>query len=215
MSFESVVFDVDGTLLDTSEGILSSVEHVIHQEGLPLPSNRMLRTFIGPPIEDSFQRVYGLDRQEAQRLASLFRKQYQAEDLLKASPYEGIFNVLDELKKRGIKMAIATYKRQDYARTLLENFGFDQYCYPIYGSDPEGQLKKSDIIKMCFDSLGIEDVSDALMIGDTYHDAIGAYNLNTPFLAVTYGFGFEDSADVSQVESIGAANTAIEILDYI
>ena len=84
------IFDVDGTLLDTTEGVLSSVRYTIETHKLDMPSEEELKKFIGPPIQDSFQRIYGFEKEKLQELATTFRNHYKDVDLLKAVPYEGI-----------------------------------------------------------------------------------------------------------------------------
>ena len=95
--FDVVVFDVDGTLLDTSEGVLASVKYTIKEHNLPEIDEEVLKTFIGPPIQNSFSKVYGLKGDILQELATTFRNQYKDVDLLKAVPYEGIYSVFEAL----------------------------------------------------------------------------------------------------------------------
>ena len=113
--------------------------------------------------------------------------------------------------ENGIKTAVATYKRQDYAEKILKHFGFDKVCDVICGSDFEGKLTKKDIIKNAMDSLGIVDRKRAVMVGDSDNDAQGADELGIPFIGVTYGFGFDDKADVDMFPNVGCASTCEEI----
>lgn len=209
--FDVVVFDVDGTLLDTSEGVLASVKYTIGKHNLPEIDEETLRTFIGPPIQDSFARVYGLSGEILQELATTFRNQYKDVDLLKAVPYEGIFDVFEALLTNGIKPAIATYKRQDYATKIMQHFGFDKYTDIIYGADHENKLKKRDIIELALKDSGVSDFSKAVMIGDSDNDAIGAEGIGTEFIGVTYGFGFRSKEDVNKFKNVGSADTAKEL----
>lgn len=209
--FDVVVFDVDGTLLDTSEGVLASVKYTIGKHNLPEIDEETLRTFIGPPIQDSFARVYGLSGEILQELATTFRNQYKDVDLLKAVPYEGIFDVFEALLANGIKPAIATYKRQDYATKIMQHFGFDKYTDIIYGADHENKLKKRDIIELALKDSGVSDFSKAVMIGDSDNDAIGAEGIGTEFIGVTYGFGFRSKEDVNKFKNVGSADTAKEL----
>ena len=209
--FDIVVFDVDGTLLDTSEGVLASVKYTIGKHNLPEIDEETLRTFIGPPIQDSFARVYGLSGEILQELATTFRNQYKDVDLLKAVPYEGIFDVFEALLANGIKPAIATYKRQDYATKIMQHFGFDKYTDIIYGADHENKLKKRDIIELALKDSGVSDFSKAVMIGDSDNDAIGAEGIGTEFIGVTYGFGFRSKEDVNKFKNVGSADTAKEL----
>lgn len=211
--YKIAVFDVDGTLLDTTEGVLSAVRYTINKEGLKPLTPEVQKTFIGPPVQESFARIYGVPEEEAQRLAAVFRSRYKGEDLLKAVPYPGIYELCEKLRKKGVAIAIATYKREDYARTLLQHFGFDKYSDVIYGADHFNKLKKADIICKCMERLGVTDYSCAVMIGDSDNDAIGAAGLGTDFLGVTYGFGFRTKEDVMKYPSIGAAATVSEIYE--
>lgn len=212
--YEIAVFDVDGTLLDTTEGVLASVEHAIRTFGYPMPSPEVLRTFIGPPIQDSFAKTYQLEKAQADAMAAEFRQCYKGENLTKAKPYEGIYELMDELVKRGVKIAVATYKRQDYAEAILKYFGFDKYSNILYGSDFEGKLKKMDIIQKCMVDLGSTDYRNAVMIGDSWHDANGAEQIGVDFIGVTYGFDFRNEEDVRNCTCIGSADTPMEILKY-
>lgn len=212
--YEIAVFDVDGTLLDTTEGVLAAVRYTIKENNLPELTEQQLKTFIGPPIQDSFEKYYHFDNKKLQNLADCFRNRYKDIDLLKARPYDGIYETFEKLKAVGIKLAIATYKRQDYARRLLDHFGFNQYTSTIYGADNFNRLKKKDIIIKCMNDLDVFDYSKAVMIGDSDNDAIGAQAIGMNFLGVTYGFGFVNEEEIFKYPAIGCANKASEIAKY-
>lgn len=209
---ELVIFDVDGTLLDTKEGIVSSVKQASRMCGLPdLREDMIERTFIGPPIAQGFQTAFGLEGESLNKAVAVFRESYIQHDLLRARPYEGIYDVLDFLKKHGIKTAIATYKRDDYAKKLLAHFRFNEYTSNIHGSDQAGQLKKSDLIELCISDSGCCDRSAMLMVGDAESDAKGAKKAGVEFLGVTYGYGFSSSDD----HGFATAAQPLKILDYL
>lgn len=212
--YEVAVFDVDGTLLDTTEGILAAVQYTIETHRLgPLSEGQLLR-FIGPPIQDSFHECYGFTGGRLQELAETFRNRYKGHELLKAVPYEGIYNVFEALQNKGVTIAVATYKRQDYAVELLEHFHFDRYTDIMYGADNFNKLKKKDIILKCMDSANVPDCSRAVMVGDSDNDAVGAGALGMDFIGVTYGFGFRTESDVMAYPSIGHAGTPLDIITY-
>ncbi len=213
--YNYVIFDVDGTLLDTTEGVLSAVCHTIQTCGLPMIEKKELLTFIGPPIQDSFHRVYGIEGDKLQELATIFRNQYKGDDLLKAIPYEGIYALCDKLVAAGVKIGVATYKRQDYAEKILKHFGFDKYSQYLYGADHENKLKKMDIIKLCMDEMGVTDKWQVVMIGDSSHDALGAEQIGVDFIGVTYGFDFASKEDVEKFPAVGSADTPMAVLPYI
>jgi len=214
MMFEAVLFDVDGTVLDTSEGILLSVKETIEHFGYEmLPESELLK-FIGPPIEWSFRDKLGLDEKGYTEAAAYFRDRYSNHNLLLAKPYEGIYELFDRLGAEGIPTAIATYKKQDYATKLLKHFGFDKYTDIIYGSDYEGKLRKSDIIELCIAELGVTDKKKVLMVGDSSHDAMGAQKAGTSFAAVSFGFGFGEfgGEDINDYEHVIYADRALDIM---
>ena len=212
--YELAVFDLDGTLLDTTEGVLSAVRDTITELGLAIPPKEILLGFIGPPIQDSFARTFGLEGEILQEIATLFRNQYCREELLLlAKPYDGIFDLLEELCQRGIRPAVATYKREDYALRLLSYFGFNRYTEIMFGGDHENTLKKKDIIERCL-SVGGVPREHAVMIGDTAHDAVGANAAGVDFLGVTYGFGFRCAEDVAKCPSVGSSDTPLGLLKF-
>ena len=200
-NYQAVLFDLDGTLLDTSEGILSSVKYTIDVMGFEPIDDDYFETFIGPPIQHTLQRIYHLDDATRDRAAAVFREHYRTVDLCKAKLYDGILETLSKLKQRGIKIAVATYKREDYTTKLLDEFRISPYCDWIQGSDFAGKLTKADIIELCLQKLNV-DKSKVLMVGDTEHDMIGAQNAGVDFLAVTFGFGFHNSSlEINSISS--------------
>lgn len=211
---KAVLFDLDGTLLDTSEGIKHSVRHTISVMGYKPLSEETILKFVGPPIQNSLMDYCGVDSEEAQRGANVFREFYKSHALFEAVPYDGIMGVLESLKNKGIKIGVATYKREDYAIDLLKHFGIDKFCDVIHGADNENQLTKSDIIRMCINELNFHQ-NKVVLIGDTIHDAKGAMNEAISFLGVSYGFGFKSADEINCYPNIGCAHNTYELLRYI
>lgn len=211
---KAVLFDLDGTLLDTTEGVLESAEHAARELGLPdLPRETMLK-FVGPPIQMSFIDYYGVTCETAQEAANAFRAYYKEHALLKARPYPGMQEVLRALCALGVKIGVATYKREDYAITILEHFGIAPFCQAMHGADHFNRLTKADIVNLCIRELGAR-LEDTVMIGDTEHDAKGASLAGVDFIAVTFGFGFRSPLDVGNYPSMGCADSLPEVLDLI
>lgn len=212
-----VIFDLDGTLLDTTEGIINSVRYTIEQCNLPNLPEETLKTFIGPPIQDSFRKAYNIaDTDKLQELATIFRNRYKDKDLYKAKPYSNIYQACEELQAAGILLAVATYKREDYAVNLLCHFGFDKYMTAMYGADHENKLKKADIIQKCLNLLGKPGAGGhAVMVGDTENDRLGAERAGIDFIGVTYGFGFQDKSELGLPGCIGAADSTKELSKLI
>lgn len=213
--YKLAIFDLDGTLLDTSEGLLASVKYTIEKFGLEKLDDVKLSTFIGPPIQNSFQKHYDIGGNALQEIATVFRNRYSNVDLLKAVPYDGIYDLLKSLKDNYIEVAIATYKREDYAKILLGAYEFDKYADIIYGADHYNKLKKSDIINKCISDSNISTKDEIVMIGDTEHDALGAQKSNIDFVGVTYGFGFKSEEEKRRIEAIGFASIPADIIKFV
>ena len=190
--YNVVIFDIDGTILDTTSGILNAIDYTIKKCNLNDLDYDDKLFFIGPPIQDSFKKTYNLTEDETKKIAEVFRNRYKSHDLYKAKPYDGILALLKELKEKGIKIGIATYKREDYTLDLMNYFGINKYCDSIHGSDFEGKLSKNDIIKKVLDEIKIEE-KKAVMIGDCETDYLGAKANEIDFIGVTYGFGFSNN----------------------
>lgn len=213
--YDLVLFDLDGTILNTTEGVLAAAKHTIEKLNYPMLDEKQLTSFIGPPIQESFAKAYGLEGDILQTIATIFRDQYKNVDLLKATPYDGIYDLLTALTDIGCTSAVATYKREDYALTLLKHYKFDNYMASMHGADHENKLKKQDIIKICMKDTNITDVKKAVMVGDTIHDAMGAEKLGMDFIGVTYGFGFKSLEDAKTVPNVGFAETPADIFKFI
>ena len=209
-----VLFDLDGTLLDTTEGVLESAIYAAKKLGYKeLPYEQML-SFVGPPIQTSFINHYGCSAERAQEAANIFRTYYKENALFKAKLYPGMIEVLEKMKEKGVKMGVATYKREDYAISILEHFGIAPFCISMHGADHFNKLTKADIVNLCINEM-TSNREDVILVGDTEHDAIGAKNAMVEFLGVTYGFGFKSVADVSVYPNIGCAHSTFDILKFV
>lgn len=215
MSFtnkRAIVFDLDGCLLDTSSGIRESVEYTLEHLNLPIPDEALISKFIGPPIQNSLQSYCQLSPRDAQIGAEIFRDYYKDKALLKAQIYEGIEELLENLRANGFKLAVATYKREDYALILLDAFNLLKYFHVIHGADNFNKKTKKDIILQCLVEMNC-DIHDAIMVGDTNHDAVGACELGVDFIGVTWGFGFKEQDALAKLSSFCFAVKPNDILD--
>ncbi|MBR6171942.1 MAG: HAD-IA family hydrolase [Eubacterium sp.] len=207
---KAVIFDLDGTLLDTSEGVIQSVKYTISALGYePLPEDQY-RTFIGPPIHHRIMQIYGVDEEQAKVAMYTFRNHYPLGDMYKASHYEGMNELLKNLKADGLLLGVCTYKREDQAKILLENKHLASFFEVIHGQDSEGKMTKAEVLQKTLADLGVNP-DETVMVGDAYTDAEGAAEAGVPFLGVTYGFGFRGKNDVAKYPNIGAAETTGEI----
>ncbi len=209
-----LIFDLDGTLLDTSEGVIESARFAAETLGQPRLSREELLDFIGPPLTASFSKHYGFDEKTTWEAIRLFRQHYQEGAVFLAKPYEGIYDLCRALQEHGIAMAVATNKIEPMAQKLLAHFGFDRYCSPIRGADPEGKRKKADLVRSCLEELNVLP-QNAVLMGDTVFDAEGAADAGVHFLAVTYGFGFRTREDAGEYADAGIAAAPMEAAEIL
>ncbi len=207
---KAIIWDLDGTLLDTTSGVIYAVKYTIKELGLVMPSEEILRTFPGPPMQLSFKKYYSMGEKEALKAANRFRFNYKNHSLLKAELYPNILEILSYLKQNGYKMAVATNKSHENAMEILKHFKISDYCDYMLGSDLEGKLTKADIIKKCIKMLGVS-ANEAVYIGDSIFDLEGAEKIGLNFIGVTYGFGFK-KGEISKYKMIDRIIDLKEIL---
>lgn len=214
--YKLIIFDLDGTLLDTSKGVISSVKFTLSDNGKCIPNDNVLKSFIGPPLKESFFNLPDVEEHEVNKLVADFRKKYRSSGIYLAELYDGMLDVLKDLRGMGIQLAIATYKPQDMAITLSAEFAIDGYFADIFGADCEGKKTKSDIIGEIINKYVSYDTRDILMIGDCYSDADAAKLQNISFLGVAYGFEIRDTPmDRKRTEAIGIVTKAKDIKAYV
>jgi len=210
MTIRAVIFDLDGTLLDTSEGIIRTVKYMIEKLNYDPVPEEMYRTFIGPPIHHRMKQVYGISDEEAEYAMHTFRNHYLKGDIYLASHYEGMQELLQNLLDAGYRLGVCTYKREDQAHVLLKDKGLADFFHVIHGQDPDGRMSKAEVLQLTMKDLGVTP-GETVMVGDAYTDAEGAAGAGTHFLAVTYGFGFPTTEDAMKYPNIGVAGTPEEI----
>lgn len=208
--YKAVIWDLDGTLLDTTDGVKYAVRCTIKKLGLPELDNFYLDKFVGPPMQLSFQKYYSMNETDALAAANLFRAIYKEKSLFMANLYPGTLDVLRNLNSKGYKMAVATNKSHDNAIEILRYFKISQFCDFMMGSDLEGKLKKADIIRECLMRLAVLP-SEAVYVGDSNFDLEGAKKIGMDFIGVTYGFGFRKDDDIG----FKLVNSVSEIEDMI
>lgn len=209
--YKCVIFDLDGTIIDSSKGIRRSIEETIKVLGLQKMSDVQVESCIGPPIQDSFKRIYQVAESEANEMASVFRNFYKEKYLYEAEVYRGMSEFINSLQRNRIVTMIATYKREDYTEKLLKQFGLWELFDYVKGADFAGKLKKLDIINLCIKKSRCHP-NEIVMIGDTFHDSEAAYQAGIDFIAVTYGFGFEPMECVN--EAVYIAESVSDLKEY-
>lgn len=189
--FRAVLFDLDGTITDSAEGITKSVQYALLNLGIQVSDPRELTCFVGPALFQQFQQYAGLNPQQATLAVQKFRERFSKVGIYENAVYEGIEKVLKELKEQGVILAIASSKPQVFVHQVLDYFHLTHYFDIIVGSELDGRrTQKEEVIQTVLKQLNLEDVAnEVLMVGDRYHDIEGAKKCGTTSLGVAYGYG--------------------------
>jgi phosphoglycolate phosphatase len=198
--FSCVLFDMDGTLLDSAAGVTASAAKALAAVGAPVPSPEELRRYVGPPMIESFRGPAGLDEKTAQLALRHYREAYANGGASQSSLYEGIPEMLERLASAGVAMAVATSKVEDQAVLMARRFGLDHHFASICGaSDLEGRASKRDVIGELL--LRLEragaNLSQPVMVGDRSYDVEGAAAHGIPTLFASWGYGARSEASAA------------------
>ncbi len=212
IKYDLVIFDLDGTLLDTSKGIFNSVRYAEQTMGLSPVSDDKLSLFVGPPPKDMYQKLYGLSIENAIQATQYHRAYAKERGMYEFVAYNGIEDVLKMIKMRGVKLAIATLKAEKIARDILEYAKLIKYFDAVVGMDEKETRTKEDTI--CI-AKNLTKSSNVLMVGDSKYDEIGARQAVVDFMAVTYGFGFQRGETIDGKGVVGVADTPDQIFKLL
>lgn len=190
--YKYIFFDLDGTLTNSKEGIIRSLEYAFLKLGVPSPDDSVLDKFIGPPLSVSFRDFLGFDEEISEKAIEKYRERYVVEGIYENYPYDGIKELLAEVKNSGKILAVATSKPEFMAKEVCDHFGLTEYFATVAGSANESE-GKADVIIKAFDRLAIpESERDCvLMVGDRMHDILGAHKCGIKCCGVGYGFAPE------------------------
>jgi phosphoglycolate phosphatase len=213
-NFEYILFDLDGTITDSGEGITKSVQYALKSFDILVNNLEELRKFIGPPLKESFKEYYKFDEEKANRALVKYREYYADKGIYENSLYDGMIELLDKLKKNGKTIILATSKPEVYAKQILKYFKIDKYFTFVAGSDfDETRVRKGDVIKYALEGAKISDLSKVIMVGDREHDIIGSKENNIKSIGVLYGFG--DVIELTQARAEYIANNTNELSDIL
>lgn len=210
MTKEYILFDLDGTLTDSSKGITRSVQYALDKLGITENEQAMLRRFIGPPLDESFEQFYGLDKETALKAVNYYRERYNDIGIYENVLFDGIDVLLAGLKEEGYIVALATCKPEIYVPRILDYFNITRYFDVAVGSELEGGKRrhKNQVIDEVFARLQANGQSGqdlfkmkekAIMIGDRKDDILGAKASGIQSMGVRYGF-----AEENELERAGA-----------
>ena len=211
MAYTTILFDLDGTLVDSGEGVLKCAELALRHFDLPIPTPEEMRTFVGPPLRDSFLR-FGCTEEMAQEAIAVYRRRYTTVGKFELFVYPGIEKLLQDLTAAGCKLYVATSKPETVSVEILQHLGLARYFTYIAGADQDkGRSTKSEVIAHLLAQVG--NLEGALMVGDTAYDVIGSAQHGIPCAGVSWGYGTLESIEAAHPAAI--VHSTEELLAFV
>lgn len=212
--YKAVLFDLDGTLTESGEGITKSVQYALEKLGKPEPDLDKLRVFVGPPLLEQFMKYADLDEETARLAVVYYRERYSTVGIYENQVYQGIKEMLQTLSDKGYILAVASSKPEYFVQKVLDYFDLTGFFKVVVGSEMNGgRTKKADVIRETLKRLGMEEHKDqVIMVGDKEHDVFGAKQAGVSCVAVSYGYGTMD--ELVHAEPLQIVNTPEQLLDF-
>lgn len=205
-----ILFDLDGTLTESGEGIMKSVQYALEKLGIAEDNLESLKCFVGPPLLESFMTFRGLDEEQAQKAVAYYRERYTKVGIFENSLYPMIPDLLEVLRINDKILGVASSKPEVFVKQILKHFEIDQYFQVIVGSELDGsRSKKAEVIEEALARLHMQTERDkVLMVGDKEQDVAGARSCGLQCVGVTYGYGTRE-----ELEKAGAVYIADTVED--
>ncbi len=202
--YSTILFDLDGTLTDSEQGIINSIEYALKKYEIRLESKADLRKFLGPPLKDSFIQFCGFSDEKADEAVNFYREYFKEKEIFENNVYQGIYDLLEKLKSKNKTLILATSKPEPFTLRILEHFDLLNYFDFVAGSNMDNtRCRKDEVISYALNSCKITDLSSAIMVGDREHDIIGAKKVGIDSIGVLYGYG-----NLQELKNAGATYIA-------
>lgn len=212
--YQYILFDLDGTLTNPEIGITNCVMYALEKFNIKVEDRKELHPFIGPPLTYSFQTYYGLSEADSELAVKYYRERFSVKGLYENEVYEGVDKLLKQLKESGKILVIATSKPEEYTLKILEHFDLLKYFDYVAGATMDGSRgEKADVIRYALEISGIEDKTEAIMIGDRKYDILGAKENGLASIGVLFGFG--DYEELTKAGADYIAESVEDILKYV
>lgn len=213
--YTTFIFDLDGTLVDSSPSIYGSLRNLERAWGLaPLPQE-VLYKFVGPPLADSFRTYYHATDEQVPRMLELYRNDYRDNTIGLSVVYPGVAELLAYLKAEGCRVGVATLKHLDTAKSSMESAGLDQYIDCMTALTDDKKSDKGTLINDCIALLGDVPKDEVVFFGDSPYDGVGARDAGVDFVALTYGFGFLDPGSLDDIPHILNATDPMMLVEFV
>ena len=215
--YKAILFDLDGTLTDSGEGIMRSVQYALEKIGHPEPDYTRLRSFVGPPLAAQFMNYAGVDEETAKEAVRFYRERYAPTGIFENEVYDGVEEMLKRLSRKGYRLGVASSKPEPFVVKVLEHFGILEYFEVVVGSTMDGaRSAKSEVIEEALARLGLsQERESVVLVGDKNYDVFGAREAGLECIAVTYGYGsFEELSDASPLKILSSPEEVVLFFQY-
>jgi phosphoglycolate phosphatase len=214
--YHTILFDLDGTLTDSKEGILKSIQYALQKMNAPVPGDEILTKFIGPPLQDSFMKYCGFTVEQTQQAIALFRERYVPIGKFENAAAPGMPELCAELKKRGYTVALSSSKPEKMCVPICQRFGYTPSMTVIAGSPESGDWSKADVIRETLRRLNLTDADkpEILMVGDRKFDVEGAAECGIACAGVEF-FGYAAPNELEDAGAVMVAKSAEELREFI
>ena len=213
-NYDVIIFDLDGTLSNSKEGITKSVQYALEKFGIKEDNLDALEHFIGPPMKDELMRTYGFSEEKAEIGTAYYRERYTPIGLYETEIYPGTEKMLSDLKNAGKYIALATSKPLTMAEEVLRFLKINQYFDAVMGAQIKGpRQSKQAVLKALFEEFEINNKNKCIMIGDTCFDIDGAKAVGIDAIGVAYGFG--DIKEMLEHGAVTIADSTADLTDII
>lgn len=187
--FDVILLDLDGTISDPKVGIITSIQYALHKMGITEGDTKKLELFIGPPLKDSFTEFYGFSDEKCKEAIRYYREYFTKQGMFENELYPGFRELVEDIKKQGKKVFVATSKPTEFATSILKYFQMDSLFDDVIGSNLDGtRTSKAEVIAHIIQKYHL-DPESIVMIGDRKYDIVGANENHISSVAVTYGYG--------------------------
>lgn len=208
---KAFLFDLDGTLTDSGEGIINCAAVALRHFGLPVPSREEMRVFVGPPLHETFLK-FGVAPEQTEEAIRVYRERYIPIGKFENTPYPGIRELLANLKEAGHKLYVATSKPETTSIEILEHFDLAKYFDRICGASMDlSRYSKEAVIAYLLEQNG--RANNMIMIGDTKFDVLGAKKHGIPMVGVAWGYG--EVKDMEEAGAVKIVYTMQELQEYL
>jgi phosphoglycolate phosphatase len=212
--FKLIIFDLDGTIADTSRGIINCHKHANAMMGNKIEDEKMLASVIGGPLLNTYRTKFGYSEADARLAVDIYRERYATEGFKEAVLYPEMEKTLIALKEKGYRLAVATLKAEKFAIPMLKELGVGDLFDVIHGVDDKDTHTKSSLIDLCIKELECTK-EESVLVGDSIHDARGAMESGIDFIAATYGFGFQTENELDSAHACTIIHSPAELNDIL